>query len=107
MPTRARSRSGLTRPSSTGGGRRGSRAAPHLHPVTYGNTPSRSGRRATAPLPIRAGQPRSRVMRISDHILPVALFAAGLGLASAYAFDGTRTPGDIAPAVGDEVVPRA
>jgi hypothetical protein len=46
-------------------------------------------------------------MRISDHILPVALFAAGLGLASAYAFDGTRTPGDIAPPVGEEVVPRA
>jgi uncharacterized protein len=46
-------------------------------------------------------------MRISDHILPVALFAAGLGLASAYAFDGTRTPGDIAPAVGEEALPRA
>jgi uncharacterized protein len=47
-------------------------------------------------------------MRISDHILPVALFAVGLGLglASAFAFDGTRTPGDVAPAVGVDVVPR-
>jgi uncharacterized protein len=45
-------------------------------------------------------------MRISDHILPVVLFAVGLGLASAFAFDGTRTPGDIAPAVGVEVLPR-
>ena len=44
-------------------------------------------------------------MRISDHILPVVLFAAGFGLASAFAFDGTRTPGDIAPAVG-EALPR-
>jgi TPR repeat protein len=44
-------------------------------------------------------------MRISDHILRVVLFAAGFGLASAFAFDGTRTPGDIAPAVG-EVLPR-
>jgi uncharacterized protein len=44
-------------------------------------------------------------MRISDHILPVALFAVGLGLASAFAFDGTRTPGDVAPAVGAEVLP--
>jgi TPR repeat protein len=39
-------------------------------------------------------------MRISDNILPVTLFIAGLGLASAFAFDGTRTPGDIAPPVG-------
>jgi TPR repeat protein len=38
-------------------------------------------------------------MRISDHVLPVAFFA--LGLASAYAFDGTRTPGDIAPPMGE------
>ncbi len=39
-------------------------------------------------------------MRISDRILPVVLFASGLGLASAFAFDGTRTPGDLAPPVG-------
>jgi exopolysaccharide production negative regulator len=43
-------------------------------------------------------------MRISDHILPVVLFATGLGLASAFAFDGTRTPGDVAPL---DVLPRA
>jgi len=44
-------------------------------------------------------------MRISDHILPVAWFVAGLGLASAFAFDGTRTPGDVAPPVGVEALP--
>jgi exopolysaccharide production negative regulator len=46
-------------------------------------------------------------MRISDRILPVVLFASGLGLASAFAFDGTRTPGDVAPPVGIDVLPRA
>jgi TPR repeat protein len=40
-------------------------------------------------------------MRISDHILPVVLFATGLGLASAFAFDGTRSPSDITPPVGE------
>jgi hypothetical protein len=44
-------------------------------------------------------------MRISDHILPVVWFVAGLGLASAFAFDGTRTPGDVTPAVGVDVLP--
>ncbi len=44
-------------------------------------------------------------MRISDHILPVVLFAAGFGFASAFAFDGTRTPADVAPAIG-EALPR-
>ncbi len=45
-------------------------------------------------------------MRISERILPVVWFVAGLGLASAFAFDGTRTPGDTAPGVGVDVVPR-
>jgi uncharacterized protein len=45
-------------------------------------------------------------MRISEHILSTMLFGLGMGLASAYAFDGTRTPADIAPAVGIEVMPR-
>ena len=45
-------------------------------------------------------------MRISERILSTAAFGVGLGLAAAGAFDGTRTPGDIAPAVGLEVVPR-
>jgi uncharacterized protein len=44
-------------------------------------------------------------MRISDHVLPVVLFAAGFGFASAFAFDGTRTPADVAPAIG-EALPR-
>jgi uncharacterized protein len=46
-------------------------------------------------------------MRISDNILPMALFIAGLGLASAFAFDGTRTPGDVAPSVGGPTAPGA
>ena len=46
-------------------------------------------------------------MRISDNILPLALFIAGLGLASAFAFDGTRTPGDVAPLVGGPAAPGA
>jgi TPR repeat protein len=35
----------------------------------------------------------------------MALFVAGLGLASAFAFDGTRTPGDVTPQVGIEALP--
>jgi TPR repeat protein len=46
-------------------------------------------------------------MRISERILSTVLFGAGLGLATAYAFDGTRSPSDIAPAVGIEMVPRS
>jgi uncharacterized protein len=46
-------------------------------------------------------------MRISERILSTVLFGLGLGLATAYAFDGTRTPSDIAPAVGIELTPRA
>jgi TPR repeat protein len=46
-------------------------------------------------------------MRISERILSTVLFGVGLGLATAYAFDGTRTPSDIAPAVGIELTPRA
>jgi TPR repeat protein len=43
-------------------------------------------------------------MRISDRILPVVLFAAGLGLASAFAFDGTHTPTEVAPPVGTDAL---
>ena len=39
-------------------------------------------------------------MRISEHILSVALFGFGLGLTTAYAFDGTKSPANIAPVVG-------
>jgi uncharacterized protein len=45
-------------------------------------------------------------MRISNPIAPVGLFLVGLGLASALAFDGTRAPNDVAPAVNVDVVPR-
>jgi uncharacterized protein len=43
-------------------------------------------------------------MRISDRVLPLVLFVAGLGLASAFAFDGTHTPTDVAPPVGSDAL---
>src|SRR5258706_526808 len=57
--------------------RRGNRGDRRLGPGIFGNMPSRSGRRATAPSPTRAGRPRRRAMRISEHILSVALFGFG------------------------------
>src|SRR6266478_9478235 len=80
-------------------GRRGNRTDRCLGRGIFGNMPSRSGRRATAPSPTRAGRPRRRAMRISEHILSVALFGFGLGLTTAYAFDGTKSPANIAPPV--------
>ena len=38
-------------------------------------------------------------MRISEHILSVAVFGLGLGLATTHALDGTRSPANIAPPV--------
>ena len=48
-------------------------------------------------------------MRISDHILPVALFSLGLGLTTAHAFDGRKSPDSIPeiPGVGAVVRPQA
>src|SRR5262249_49502017 len=65
----------------------------------FGDMPSRSGRRATASSPGRAGRPRRRAMRISQHILSVALFGFGFGLTAAYALDGTKSPADKTPPV--------
>src|SRR5262245_9976380 len=45
-------------------------------------------------------------MRISETVAPVGLFLVSLGLASALAFDDTRSPNDVAPAVSADVVPR-
>jgi uncharacterized protein len=45
-------------------------------------------------------------MRISDTVAPLGIFLVGLGLASALAFDGARSPNDLAPAVSTDVVPR-
>ncbi len=39
-------------------------------------------------------------MRISGYFLSVAVLGCGLGLTRAYALDGTRSPANIAPAVG-------
>ncbi len=44
-------------------------------------------------------------MRIFERILSTSLFGLGLGLATAYAFDGTRSPSGIGPAAGIEVGP--
>jgi len=48
-------------------------------------------------------------MRISDHIIPAALFSVGLGLVSAYGFEGTGAQNNngVAPAVRVDAVPRA
>jgi hypothetical protein len=46
-------------------------------------------------------------MRISDHIIPAVLFTVGLGLVSAFGFEGTGGQNNAAPAVGVDVVPRA
>jgi hypothetical protein len=44
-------------------------------------------------------------MRISKSILSVALLGLGCGLTTAHAFDGTKSPANIAPAVGVGVAP--
>lgn len=48
-------------------------------------------------------------MRTTDHILRVALFSLGLGFATAYAFDGRKSPDSIPeiPGVGAVVRPQA
>src|SRR5262249_33691121 len=46
-------------------------------------------------------------MRISDHIIPAALFTVGLGLVSAFGFEGSGGQNSPAPAVGVDVGPRA
>ena len=45
-------------------------------------------------------------MRISDAIAPLGLFLVGLGLASALAFDGARSPNEVAPALNVDPLPR-
>jgi TPR repeat protein len=42
-------------------------------------------------------------MRISEHILSVALFGFGLGLTTAHAFDSTKSPANVFPPVGGGV----
>jgi hypothetical protein len=86
-------------------GRRGDRREWRSVRDIFGNTPGRSGRRATAPSPILSRRPRRRVMRISECIVSVALLGFGLGLTAAYALDGTPSPANVAPAVGVEVTP--
>jgi hypothetical protein len=46
-------------------------------------------------------------MRISEQILSGALFGLGLGLATAYALDGTPSPAKVAPLVGVGAAPEA
>ncbi len=46
-------------------------------------------------------------MRIYEHLIPVALFTVGLGLVSAFGFEGTPARDGVAPAVSVETVPQA
>jgi uncharacterized protein len=46
-------------------------------------------------------------MRISDRLIPAALFTVGLGLVSAFGFEGTGGQNSVAPAVSVDVVPRS
>ncbi len=47
-------------------------------------------------------------MRISDHLIPAAVFTVGLGLMSAFAFEGSGGQNNgVAPAVSVDVMPRA
>src|SRR5919197_3387959 len=95
MQTRERSRSHFRRPSLRRGPRFGSPASMVLALATFGNTPSRWGRRAMAPLRIRAVLLRRRVMRTYDTLLSCGLIALALGFSPAASFDGR--PSDAAP----------
>src|SRR5215467_15589892 len=95
MRRRERSTSRCRRPSSTCGPRPGSPASLTLDLAIFGNTPSRWGRRAMAPLRIRAVLVRRRVMRTYDTLLSCALIALALGFSPAASFDGR--PSDAAP----------
>jgi hypothetical protein len=46
-------------------------------------------------------------MRISDRLIPTALFCAGLGFVSAFAFDGAGPREDVSPALSLDAVPRS
>jgi uncharacterized protein len=46
-------------------------------------------------------------MRISDRLVPVALLSVGLGVVSAFAFDGPGARDGMAPAVSVDIVPRS
>jgi TPR repeat protein len=46
-------------------------------------------------------------MRISDRLVPVALLSVGLGVFSAFAFDGPGARDGMAPAVSVDIVPRS
>jgi uncharacterized protein len=45
-------------------------------------------------------------MRVSDRLIPMAVFTVGFGLVSAFAFEGTGAQNAIAPAVNVDVLPR-
>jgi hypothetical protein len=46
-------------------------------------------------------------MRISDRLVPAAIFTVGLGLVSAFGFEGTGGQNGVAPAVNVDVLPHA
>ncbi len=45
-------------------------------------------------------------MRTSRRLIPILIATVSLGLASAFAFDGSRSPSDLSPAVSVDVLPR-
>src|SRR5262249_54388824 len=95
MQTRERSTLRFRHPSSGPGPRFGRPARILLALVIFGNTPSRWGRRAMAPLRIRAVLVRRRVMRTYDTLLSCGLIALALGFSPAASFDGR--PSEAAP----------
>src|SRR5215510_7032399 len=95
MRTKELSTSRFRRPNSMRGPRPGRPASMLLALATFGNTPSRWGRRAKAPLRIRAVLLRRRVMRTYDTLLSCGLIALALGFSPAASFDGR--PSDAAP----------
>ena len=73
-------RQALQDPNSTSGARAWKPRRRSSPPAISGNTPSRWGRRAVAPSPIRAGRPRRRVMRTFDVYARFGLVARRFGL---------------------------
>src|ERR1700731_3553262 len=94
-------------PSSSGAGTAGRRARPISRPDICGNTPSKSVPRWAGRSRTRAAPRRSGPMRISDRLIPAALFTVGLGLVSAFGFEGTGTRDGMAPAAAVDTVPRS
>src|SRR5215207_8324448 len=91
-PTREYSRSSCQRRSSTPAPKPGSPERRNSRRDVFGNTPSRSDRRAKARSPTPAARPRKRVMQTSNVITGLGLIGLALGFSPAAGLDGTPTP---------------